>query len=132
MGSLSSNAGSILLEGVFATGLIFLSVIFACELCRRGCYEIALQHASFLAARASILGEPKVYVRQQQSEFLEHAFGTQIARKMLRQFAKVPNAGLRPGEGKVHVRFPTLFRFLLRRNWKHHFEITKSCRFPSS
>jgi len=129
---MKSRLGSVLLEGVLAQGLVLLSLMLAWEICRRSVFEVSLQHAAFLAARASVLGEGRRKIEPQLETFLERAVGAAIARKITHQIRTNPLAVIVPGEAVLKYRFPAFIRFPIAGQWKHHFEMTKSCRFPIS
>lgn len=127
MGILSTQRGSILLEGVFAQALLSLSLLLACEVARRGVLEIVLQHGAFLAARATMVGDPRAARRAEVERFVSEALGESWGRTVARSLSESA-----VGSSRLHVRYPALLRLPIGRGTKHHFEITKTCHFPST
>lgn len=130
-----SARGSILVEGLAGVTLLLLAACLNLEVVRRAWYEVTLHHAAFLFARSRALGGGEERSRRLVRRFLFRALGEAKARAVGR--------GLRLGEdvdslglvSRVHYRFPAFLRFPYdaagrKPAWtKHHFEVTRRCRF---
>jgi hypothetical protein len=121
------SAGNVLIELIFCLSLLLLSFALCVEISRRGAWEILLHHSAFLAIRGTTLGEP-TWKRELKSVWSE-ALGKSWANHFDRYSQFTVDA---EGEGKLWYRFPSLIQFQVGRNQKHHFEVTRKCKFPSS
>lgn len=128
--------GSVLIEGVFSLSLLVFGVILNIELVRRARFEVLLHHGAFLWVRGRALGRSEAEMTRVLRRFWETALG-ETAAKALAHAVRTKEAAV-PGGGevKLFLRYPTFLRFPIekekREMMKHHFQMTKPCKFPFS
>lgn len=129
---MNSRRGSVLLEGTLCLPPLLFAVLLNVELVLRARQEILLQHGAFLFARARALGGSQHEARRTLGEFYRAVLGQNSFRAALE--STTVTEAWKPGglEIKLHRRYPILLAFPLGKGMKHHFEITRVCRFPLS
>ena len=126
--------GAVLLEAAATLLTTLAAALLGVELVRRAHLEVALHHGAFLLARNQVLGLGPARNRAELFRWLRRALGDAAGRRVAGALAvDVPPAP--GGRARVHLRYPQLLRFAWDggrrgRETKHHFEVTKSCRFP--
>lgn len=126
------NRGSVVVEGVLTLFLITLACVLNTELVRRAHYEVLLHHGAFLLVRGRALGKSNARVRAEVRDLLQKALGAERGKNLSRLLDVEESAVGKGMEVKVHYRYPSFLRFRYGRGTKHHFEITKPCKFPFS
>ena len=128
----SARQGSVLIEGIMALTLLLLAVCLNLELLRRAQYEVLLHHGAFFLARGKALGVSGRESRHELKLFLERALGRSLGNR-LHHFTAVDGQVNSSGSTvTLRYRFPTFLRFEFPNREgqnKHHFELTKVCRF---
>lgn len=126
-----SNHGQVLVEAIGCLLLLTGSIWINLELVRRAQLDLLLHHASFLAVRARTLGMGVRQVRADTEDFLIGAWG-RAGESLVRNLDYSED---RAGQGRLvrlHVSFPSLWRFKNRTATKYTFESTRKCLFPMS
>lgn len=111
------------MEAVLALAVAFPVLFLQVEVLRRGWCEVALAHTAFLTARESVIGGSGCSQKRGR-EFWRQAF----------VHARVPDLHLhqtgRHRVARAALRYPAFWTFPWAGRIKHHFEITRRCRFP--
>jgi len=131
--------GSVLVEGCFAIGLLTFGLMLNLEIVRRAQFEVVLHHAIFLYTRDRALGENVGVSRRDATGFLAAALGDAKGRAMARRLRFRDYTWDGGIEGSVFYRYPFFIPFSTagmrvpnNQPTRHHFEMTKKCRFPLS
>ena len=119
-----------MIEALFSLLLIGLVTCLNIEVVRRAVIEVSLHHGSFLYARDRALGIGQERARRRVAEFLANGWGQSARRRSIAHVQMRAERSARGVDGRLHYRYPALLRFPYRGGDKHHFEVTKRCRFP--
>ena len=120
----NKNKGSLLLESILIVNIFVIFSITALELCRRSQLEPIMSYVSCCFARSRALGKSHWESKRSARKQIEKFFSKREARALLRGIKE----GVDAKQGrwvKIHSRFRGLISF----PGKHHFEMTKQCRF---
>lgn len=120
------RTGNILLEGTVAILIYSVSIFLLLDLSRLAEMHIAIEQAVFLYVRSRAMGNTILEAEQRSRFFLNSFFGQTFKAPL--KFDEWKQGGF--WNGRLHVRFPQLILFKVRDHFKHHFEVTKVCRFP--
>ena len=127
-----SQRGGILIEGVVALTVLLLAICLNLEMVRRSQFEVLLHHGAFLFVRGRALGVGLQESRQVLTDLLTRGLGKTLGSHLSRSIHLQETSGPGGRETTLHIRFPTFMRFEFpdgRGRTKHHFELTKRCRF---
>lgn len=111
--------------------LCLILVVINLEMIRRATYEVVFHHAAFLTARFRVLGKNSAEARGFGLEFVGNALGEHVSRDARER--PIDEKWFREAlESRWHFRYPAYLRFPYGGRIKHHFEVTKECKFPYS
>ena len=122
--------GSVLVEGLAVLSLCLMSVVVNFELIRRVRFEVVFHHAAFLTARFRMFGLGAREARGKATEFVESALGDVPRNEGTLDVEE--NRFQENLESLWRLRYPAFLRFPYEGQTKHHFEVTKKCKFPYS
>ena len=123
--------GSVLVEGLAVLSLCLMGVVVNFEMIRRVRFEVVFHHAAFLTARFRMLGLGTREARGKAWEFVESALG-EIAREGEGTMTIEERRFQKSLESRWQLRHPAFLRFPYEGRTKHHYEVTKKCKFPYS
>lgn len=121
------NRGAVMVEAAMILFPLLLLLVLLVEMHRRVFQEVLLHHAAFLSIRSRLWGSEH-RAREVVDRFLVQAMGREGARG----FRRGLSVDFGQGEecfARAYRRYPALIAFSWNGKSKHHFEVTRRCRF---
>ncbi len=124
------ESGAVIVEAALVLFPLVLMLTLLVELHRRVFEEVLLHHVAFIAVRARVWGSPAKAERS-VAHFLDQVVGPKFGASYGRSL-KVDFGYGQTCFARVYRRFPLLLPFRRGAIRKHHFEVTRRCRFSCS